>query len=118
MTQTIQRHHTSARMSKAVKFGDLIFLCGQTSSGMPFADVASQTREVLGRIDALLAEVGSDRSRILSAIIHLKSMADFATMNECWESWLAGSPAPARTTVEAALAADSLLVEITITAAT
>ncbi len=117
MSHTIQRHHTSVRMSKIVKFGDLIFLCGQTSSGTPFADVVSQTREVLGRIDALLAEAGSDRRRILSATIHLKSMADFATMNECWESWLAGAPAPARTTVQAALAADSLLVEITIIAA-
>lgn len=117
MSHTIQRHHTSARMSKIVRFGDLIFLCGQTSSGTPFADVASQTREVLGRIDALLAEVGSQRSRILSATIHLKSMADFAAMNASWESWLAGDAAPARTTVQAKLASDSLLVEITIIAA-
>lgn len=117
MTSTIQRHHTNARMSKIVQYGGLVFLCGQTSSGAPVSDIGGQTREVLNRIDALLAEVAMDRSRILSATIYLKSMGDFAKMNECWESWVPTGCAPARTTVEAALAADSLLVEITITAA-
>jgi enamine deaminase RidA (YjgF/YER057c/UK114 family) len=117
MTQPIQRHHTNTRMSKIVQYGGMVYLCGQTSSGSPVHDVAEQTREVLSRIDALLSEVGTDRSRILTATIYLKSIADFATMNAVWESWMPQGCAPARTTVEAALAAESLLVEITIAAA-
>lgn len=117
MTSPIQRHHTNTRMSKIVQHAGLVYLCGQTSSGAPAHDVTGQTREVLTRIDTLLSEVGTDRSRILTATIYLKSMADFAAMNEVWESWVTAGSAPARTTVEASLAAESLLVEITVTAA-
>ena len=113
----IERKHTNARMSKIVQHGALVFLCGQTSSGSGAADIDAQTREALSRIDALLAEAGSDRSRLLSVTVHLKSMADFAKMNACWEGWLAGVAAPARTTVQAALATEDLLVEFSVTAA-
>ena len=49
--------------------------------------------------------------------IYLKSMSDFAKINEVWKLWLADAPVPARTTVETALAAEDLLIEITICAA-
>jgi enamine deaminase RidA (YjgF/YER057c/UK114 family) len=113
----IERKYTNARMSKTVRYGGLVFLCGQTSSGSAIADIDGQTREALSRIDALLAENGTDRSRLLSVTVHLKSMADFAKMNACWESWLVDVAPPARTTVQAALATDDLLVEFTVTAA-
>ena len=80
-------------------------------------ELQDQAREVLDRIDALLKEAGTDKDRLLTATIYLKSMSDFSKMNECWEQWLTGSPVPARTTVEAALASDSLLIEITVSAA-
>ncbi len=117
MSSSIQRHHTNARMSKIVQHAGLVYLCGQTSSGSPAHDVTEQSREVLARIDRLLSEVGTDRSRILTATIYLKSIADFAAMNAVWESWITEGSAPARTTVEAALAAENLLVEISVTAA-
>lgn len=117
MTPDIQRHHTSPRMSKIVQFGQLVFLCGQTSSGAPMTDIVGQTQEVLRRIDALLQEAGTERGHILSATIHLKSITDFAAMNTCWEHWLDNQAAPARTTVQATLALDNLLVEITVIAA-
>lgn len=113
----IERKHVSARMSKIVHFGDLVFLCGQTASGSGIADVAGQTAEVLARVDALLAEAGTDKSRLLSATIHLKEIALFAAMNAVWEAWLPPGCAPARTTVEARLAAPDLLVEVTVVAA-
>lgn len=117
----IQRHHTNARMSKIVCHGGLVYLCGQTAKGSPSAegDIAAQTAEVLSRIDALLAEAGSDRTRLLTVTICLRDIADFAAMNVVWEAWLAGkqASAPARTTVEAALATQSLRVEMTAVAA-
>lgn len=116
-SQPIERAHVSARMSKIVRYGDLVFLCGQTSSGSGLSDISDQTNEVLRRVDTLLEEVGSHRSRLLSVTVHLKTIADFHAMNHCWERWLDGCPAPARTTVEARLAADDLLVEFTVTAA-
>jgi len=106
-------------MSKIVQHNGLVFLCGQTAvgGGTANADVTAQTHETLSRIDALLAEAGSDRTRLLSAVIHLPSMSDFAAMNAVWESWVAPGTAPARTTVEAKLASPNLLVEITVIAA-
>jgi len=119
MSTDIQRHHTNARMSKIVRHNSLVYLCGQTASGSASAtaDITTQTHETLARIDALLAEVGTDRTRIVSAVIHLPTMSDFAAMNAVWESWVEPGTAPARTTVEAKLASASLLVEITVVAA-
>jgi enamine deaminase RidA (YjgF/YER057c/UK114 family) len=117
MTSNIKRHHTTARMSKIVQYSGLIFLCGQTSSGSDITDAEGQTREVLARIDALLTEAGSDRSRMLSAVIHLQDISDFAAMNSAWDAWVPAGTAPARTTVQALLASPNLKVEITIVAA-
>jgi enamine deaminase RidA (YjgF/YER057c/UK114 family) len=113
----ITRTHTTARMSKIVRHGDLVYLCGQTSGGTPMADIAGQAREALRRVDDLLQEAGTDKSRLLTALIHLRSMADFAAMNAVWDAWLPEGAAPARTTVQAALASDSLLFEVTVVAA-
>lgn len=113
----IERKHVGSRMSKIVRHGDVIYLCGQTASGTAIADAAGQTREILARIDALLAEAGTDRSRLLAATVHLADMGDFAAMNAAWEAWLPAGTAPARTTVQASLAAAGLRVEITVIAA-
>ena len=117
MTQPIDRQHTGPRMSKIVGHAGLAYLCGQTASGSDATDIAGQTAEVLSRIDALLAEARTDKSRLLSVLIHLKSMDDFAAMNAVWEAWVPKASAPARTTVEARLASEALLVEMTVVAA-
>jgi enamine deaminase RidA (YjgF/YER057c/UK114 family) len=114
---TIERAHSTARMSKIVTCGDLIYLCGQTAGGSDAVDMAAQTTEALRRVDALLAEVGSDKSRILTALIHLSSMDEFAAMNAVWDAWVPAGAAPARTTVEAKLATPQLRFEVTVVAA-
>ena len=117
MTEMILRLRAGSRMSKIVSHAGLVYLAGQTSSGTPIPDIAGQTREVLGRIDELLAEAGSDKSRLLTVTIYLRNIADFAAMNVVWEAWLAGMPTPARATVEALLASPDLLVEMSVIAA-
>ena len=114
---TIDRIRTGPRMSKIVRHAGLVFLSGQTASGTDLADVSGQTREVLRRIDELLAEAGTDKAHLLTATVYLRDIGDFVVMNVEWEAWLASSSAPARTTVEARLASPNLLVEITVTAA-
>lgn len=115
----IERKHTNARMSKIVRHDGLVYLCGQTANGSAsaYADIAAQTHETLARVDTLLAEAGSDRARILSATIYLRNISDFAEMNAVWESWLASGTAPARATVEARLASENLLFEVSIISA-
>ena len=110
----IERLHTSERMSKIVKHNGTIYLCGQVGAG---ETVTQQTRDCLSRIDALLAEAGSDKKHILQAVIWLADMTDFAEMNAVWDAWVPAGHAPARACGEAKLARDVLKVEIIITAA-
>lgn len=112
---TITRLHSGPRMSQAVIHGDTVYLAGQV--GSPGGTVAEQTRTVLSQIDALLAETGSAKSKVLSATIWLADMADFAEMNSVWDEWIGGQDAPARATGEAKLATPAYRVEIIIVAA-
>jgi len=112
---SIQRLHSCPRMSQAVIHGGIVYLAGQV--GAPGEDAEAQTRAVLASVDSLLAEAGTDRSRILQATIWLADMADFAVMNEVWEEWIGGANAPARATGEVKLATPDYKVEIIVTAA-
>jgi enamine deaminase RidA (YjgF/YER057c/UK114 family) len=102
-------------MSQVVVHGNTVYLAGQVGEGGGSA--GEQTKEVLATIDALLKEVGSDKSKILQAIIWLADIKDFAAMNAVWEKWLGGKNAPARATGEAKLVAPQYKVEIIVTAA-
>ncbi len=113
---SISRHHTNQRMSQIVVHGDTIYLAGQVASDAN-ADITVQTRQVLQKVDALLAEAGSDNSKILSAQIWIASMGHFAQMNAVWDDWIAEGHAPARACIEARLASPDLLVEVGIVAA-
>ncbi len=110
----IERMDVGQRMSKIVKHNGTVYLCGQVGEG---ASVAEQTRDCLGRVDALLARAGSSRERILQAIVWLADMSDFAEMNEVWDAWVPEGDAPARACGEARLARPELRVEIIVTAA-
>jgi enamine deaminase RidA (YjgF/YER057c/UK114 family) len=110
----IERIETAQRMSKIVKHNGVVYLCGQVGEG---ETVAEQTRDCLGRVDALLARAGSSKERILQAIIWLSDMSDFAAMNEVWDGWVPKGHAPARACGESKLARPNLRVEIIITAA-
>ncbi len=113
---SITRNHTNSRMSQLVVHGDTIYLAGQVASDSS-ANIATQSRQVLDKIDNLLAEAGSDKSRILSAQIWLANIGHYAAMNEVWDEWLPAGNAPARACIEARLASPDLLVEIGIIAA-
>jgi enamine deaminase RidA (YjgF/YER057c/UK114 family) len=102
-------------MSQAVIANGFVFLAGQIAEN-PVPSVTDQTRDILAKIDALLAEAGSDKKQIVSATIWLADISTFAAMNEAWDAWVPQGHAPARATVEAKLAAPQFLVEIGITA--
>lgn len=113
----INRQKTSARASMIVEHGGVVYLSGQVAED-PEANIQDQTRSVLARIDALLAEAGSSNENLLSATIYLRDISnDFASMNEVWNAWVPEGLAPARACVEARMARSQLLVEISIVAA-
>lgn len=110
----IKRIEPGKRMSQAVIHGDLIWLSGQV--GTSGAGVAQQTKDVLAKIDRLLAECGSSKSRIVQAIVWLADMADFEEMNAVYDAWIDPANPPARAAGESTLAAPGYKVEIIVTA--
>jgi enamine deaminase RidA (YjgF/YER057c/UK114 family) len=114
---TIERHHIGPRMSQIVVHGDTVYFAGIVAQTNKGRSVTEQTREILSTIDTYLAQVDSDKSKILSATIYLADMANFAEMNAVWDAWVVEGATPARATVEAKLAAPDFKVEIMVTAA-
>ncbi|GIX48402.1 MAG: hypothetical protein KatS3mg131_2613 [Candidatus Tectimicrobiota bacterium] len=112
----IERRHTGPRMSQLVIHGNTIYLAGQVAE-RPEGDTAAQTREVLGKIERLLQEAGSSKSKILATTVYLADIRDFAAMNAVWDAWIDPANPPARTTVQARLARPELRVEMTVIAA-
>jgi enamine deaminase RidA (YjgF/YER057c/UK114 family) len=114
---TIERMGVGPRMSAVVIHGDTIYLAGQTAQKTAGEGVAEQTAEILASIDKLLAEAGSDKSKLLSATIYLADISTFAQMNAVWDKWVSPGNTPARATVESKLNVPRLTVEIVCIAA-
>jgi enamine deaminase RidA (YjgF/YER057c/UK114 family) len=108
----IRRIAANPRLSMAVAHGGTVYLSGQVAIDSRGGPLADQGREVLRRIDDLLAAAGSDRSRLLSVNLYLRNIADLAEVNGLWEAWLAGAAPPCRTTLEARLASPDYALEI------
>lgn len=113
---SIERIQTKARMSRIVKHNGVIYLCGQVCQDAT-QNITVQTQTMLDKVDSLLAEAGSDREHILSATIYIKDMQYFSEMNAVWDAWVPQGHAPARACVEAKMAREALLVEISVIAA-
>jgi enamine deaminase RidA (YjgF/YER057c/UK114 family) len=114
---SIQRFQAGLRMSQAVVHGDTVYLAGQVAD-TPVPSVAEQTQQVLAKIDRLLKEAGTDKSKLLSANIWLADISRFQEMNQVWDAWVSPGNAPARATVQSTLARPGNLVEIMVVAAT
>src|SRR5258707_871335 len=105
---SIERINVGPRMSQAVIHsgtgGDAtVYLSGQVAAD-PSADVAGQTAQILAQIDRLLAEAGTDKSRLLFANVWLADVSDYNRMNEVWDAWITPGNPPARACVESHLA--------------
>jgi 2-iminobutanoate/2-iminopropanoate deaminase len=106
-------------LSPATRFGDLVFVAGQTgrhpATGQLGRDVREQTQFVLERIKVILEAAGTSLDNVLSVTTHLTKREDLAAYNEEYNRYFPENK-PARTTVEVMLNSPELLVEITVTA--
>lgn len=112
----IQRIDAGPRMSEATIHHNTVYCAGQVPETKG-ADIGTQTREVLEAIDALLAQAGSDKTRILQAQVVLADIGDFPGMNAEWDRWVVPGQGPARATIEGRLADPGWRIEIIVTAA-
>ena len=106
-------------LSPATRFGNLVFVAGQTGrhpvTGEVGKDVREQTRNVLERIKLILESAGTSLENVLTVTTHLTKREDLAAYNEEYAKYFPTNK-PARTTVEVMLNSPELLVEITVTA--
>ena len=106
-------------LSAATKFGNLVFVSGQTGrhpvTGEVGKDIREQTRNVLERIKLVLAAAGTSLDNVLTVTTHLTKRDDVTAYNEEYAKYFPTNK-PARTTVSAMLNSPELLVEITVTA--
>jgi 2-iminobutanoate/2-iminopropanoate deaminase len=106
-------------LSPATRFGDLLFVAGQTGrhpiTGEVGRDVREQTRYALQRVKMILETAGTSLDNVLTVLTHLTRREDLAAYNEEYAKFFPSNK-PARTTVEVMLNAPELLVEITVTA--
>ena len=109
--------------SQAIRSGDMLFASGQigldpaTGQLIP-GGITEQTKRVFENIKAVLAEAGIDLLHVVKTTVYLKTMSDFAAMNEVYAKYLApeGVVAPARSTVAVAGLPKDALVEIEVIA--
>ncbi|WP_207005758.1 RidA family protein [Trinickia mobilis] len=115
MNEPIKRFKTNARMSQVVIANGIVYLSGQIPDTAN-APIDVQTKEILTRIDALLASAGVDKTRLLTANIWLSDPKHFAAFNAVWDAWVAEGHAPTRVCVTALLMLPGLDVEVAVTA--
>lgn len=106
--------------SQGIKAGGFVFVSGQVAldpktGEMVGADVAAQTERVLQNLQAIVEAAGSDLDRVVKTTVYLRTMNDFAAMNEVYATYFS-SPAPARSTIQAARLPRDARVEIDVIA--
>ena len=112
---SIQRHGTTRRYSDSVVHNGTVYLVEVPASTE--GDIATQTASLLAGVDALLAQAGSDKRKLLMVTVYLADMADYDGMNAVWDAWVPDGHAPTRACVQARLAKPGWRVEMAITAA-
>jgi 2-iminobutanoate/2-iminopropanoate deaminase len=106
--------------SQAIKANGFVFVSGQiafdpATQQIVAGDVSAQTDRVLRNLSEILEAAGSGLGKVLRSGVFLKSMDDFAAMNQVYGKYFSSSP-PARSTVEVARLPKDVLVEIDVIA--
>ncbi|MFO0998072.1 MAG: RidA family protein [Alphaproteobacteria bacterium] len=113
----IKRIDVGSRMSEAVVHNGTVYLSGSAADSLD-ADITVQTKETLAYIDQMLKKAGTSKSHLLSALVWIKSFADFGAMNKVWDKWIDPKNPPVRACVHSAELYDPrVLVEIKVIAA-
>jgi len=101
--------------NKSTAYKDLVWTVATASDES--LDLAGQTLQTLSIIEGNLAELGSDKTRIVSAQVYISTMADKSNMDEVWRDWIGSNPEnwPQRACIGVELDG-KCLIEVTVTA--
>jgi 2-iminobutanoate/2-iminopropanoate deaminase len=123
MRQAVATDHAPKAIgpySQAVRAANLLFVSGQipidpATGNLIDGDIAAQTRRVFENITAILEAAGGSLDHVARTTVFLADMGDFAAMNEVYAGYFK-SPAPARSTVQAARLPKDARIEIDVIA--
>ena len=115
MSNEIKRYQTNARMSQVVVANGYVHLAGQIPD-VENASVTAQTKNVLDRVDRLLALAGVDKTRLVTATLWLSDVRHFAEFNQVWDAWVPEGHAPTRACVQSLLMKPGCDVEVAVVA--
>lgn len=106
--------------SQAVRVGNLLFCSGQipldpATGLLTDGDIAAQTRQVFANLEAVLAAAGASFDNVARTTVYLADMNDFAAVNDVYATFFR-TPAPARSTIQAAGLPKNARVEIDVIA--
>lgn len=114
---SVDRRHVGKRLCEMVIHNGTVYLAGIVAEDPVPEDPAAQTKNILDQIDRLLAEAGTDKTKILTATIWLSDIRFYDALNSVWDAWVPAGNTPARACVEAKLAFPKFKVEIRVIAA-
>lgn len=111
----IKRGIATPIMHRFVEHNGVLYFGGLVADdhGTPMRE---QTAQICTKLDALLAEAGSDKSKLLSAMLYITDMSQKGAMNEAWLGWLDAADLPTRATIGVADLGEGVLIEIVVTA--
>ena len=112
----IKRVDQNQRRSRGIAYGGMVFLAGQTANDLS-GDIRQQAREAFAKVDDMLAQCGSHKTRVLSVTIWLADMGDYDGFNEVWDQWIVVGQSPARACAKVELHDPRVRVELIVTAA-
>ena len=106
--------------SQAIKSGSLLFVSGQIpldpqTGTLVDGDVAAQARQVFRNLGEILAAAGASFDNVVRVTVYLADMNDFPVMNEVYATYFT-TPAPARSTIQAARLPRDARIEIDLIA--
>lgn len=112
---TIQRLNPTPRWSDATIFNNIAHFVEVPNN--TDCSIDEQIAQILAQAEITLAEINSDKSRLLSATIYITDKANVPALNTAWQAWLPAGAAPSRACVKVELLDPAMLVEIAFVAA-
>lgn len=113
----ISRRGKTPIMHRIVEHNGVIYFGGILADSLKGVSMRGQTTEVCAKLDKLLAEAGTDKSKLISATLFITDMNQKQEMNEVWTSWLDARDLPTRATIGVSDLGPDVLIEVVVTAA-
>ena len=113
----ITRRHKTPIMHRVVEHNGVIYFGGVLADDLPGVPMRGQTAQICSKLDKLLADAGSDKSKLISATLFVTDLSQKQEMNEVWTTWIQAQDLPTRATIGVADLGKDALIEVVVTAA-